>query len=211
MHCRVAAIAVVSLGLSLSGQAQSKSASTPNSAQPAKSAKPNEDAQLYRNPTFGFRYQIPYGWVDRTQKMHEGNASDKAAVLLAVFERPPEATGDTVNSAVVIASESVVSYPGLKNAEDYLGPLTELATAKGFKAVGQPYALEVESRQLLRADFIKPLNVKTTNDKLTMLQCTLVLLAKSQIVSFTFIAGSEEELDDLMDGLHFSAAKSSAH
>ena len=38
-----------------------------------------------------------------------------------------------------------------------------------------------------------------------MRQCTLVLLAKGQIVSFTFIAGSEDELDDLMDGLHFGA------
>jgi len=44
-----------------------------------------------------------------------------------------------------------------------------------------------------------------------MLQCTLVLLAKGQIVSFTFIAGSEDELDEIMDGLHFGAAKTSAH
>jgi len=71
----------------------------------------------------------------------------------------------------------------------------------------------VESRHLLRADFtkllsIKTTSVKTTNDKLTMRQCTLVLLAKGHIVSFTFIAGSEDELDDLMDGLHFVAAKS---
>jgi hypothetical protein len=41
-----------------------------------------------------------------------------------------------------------------------------------------------------------------------MRQCTLVLLAKGQIVSFTFIAGTEDELDDLMDGLHFGPAKS---
>ena len=60
--------------------------------------------------------------------------------------------------------------------------------------------MEVESRQLLRIDFIKPLG-----DKLTMRQCTLILVAKGQIVSFTFIAGSEEELDELMDGLHFGA------
>jgi hypothetical protein len=160
---------------------------------------------------FGFRYQIPYGWVDRTQEMQAGNEPGKSALLLAVFERPPEATGETVNSAVVIASESATSYPALKKAEDYLGPLTELATEKGFQADGEPYALEVESRQLLRADFVKTLGVKTTSDKITMRQCTLVLLAKGQIVSFTFIAGSEDELDDLMDGLHFSAAKSSAH
>lgn len=204
-------IAALVLCLTLTGQAQPKTA--PAATPTAKSAAHNEDPQLYRNPAFAFRFQIPYGWVDRTKEMQEGNEAGKAEVLLAVFERPPEATGDTINSAVVIASENAASYPGLKKAEDYLGPLTELATSKGFKAEGEPYALEVESRQLLRADFTKPLSgktssVETSNDKLTMRQCTLVLLAKGQVVSFTFIAGSEDVLDDLMDGLHFGPAKS---
>jgi hypothetical protein len=209
-------MAALVLCLTLTGQAQRKTA--PAATPTAKSAGHNEDPQLYRNSTFAFRFQIPYGWVDRTKEMQEGNEAGKAEVLLAVFERPPQATGDTINSAVVIASESAASYPGLKKAEDYLGPLTELATSKGFKAEGEPYALEVESRQLLRADFTKPLSgktssvetssVETSNDKLTMRQCTLVLLAKGQVVSFTFIAGSEDELDDLMDGLHFGPAKS---
>jgi hypothetical protein len=205
-HWLLAATAILVLTLPFTTHAQSKPAPVTKSP-PA----PTDDAQLYRNTTFGFRYQIPYGWVDRTQDMQEGNEAGKSALLLAVFERPPEATGDTINSAVVIANESAASYPGLKKAEDYLGPLTELATAKGFKAEGEPYPLEVESRPLLRADFVKTLGVKTSNDKLTMRQCTLILLAKGQIVSFTFIAGSEDELDDLMDGLHFGAAKSSAH
>ena len=193
-------IAVIALALTLTAQTQRKTTPTPPAT---KSASHNEDPQLYRNPTFAFRFQIPYGWVDRTKEMQEGNEAGKAEVLLAIFERPPQATGDTINSAVVIASESAASYPGLKRAEDYLGPLTELATAKGLKADGEPYELEVESRQLLRADFIKPIN-----DKLIMRQCTLVMLAKGQIVSFTFIAGGEDELDDLMDGLHFGPAKS---
>jgi hypothetical protein len=205
MHRRPATIAALFLSLTLTGQAQHKTA--PAAAPPAKSAKPTEDQQLYRNATFGFRFQIPYGWVDRTQEMQAGNEAGKAEVLLAIFERPPQTTGDTINSAVLIASESAASYPGLKKAEDYLGPLTELATSKGFKAEGEPYALQVESRQLLRADFVKPLSVKVS-DKLIMRQCTLVMLAKGQIVSFTFIASSEDELDDLMDGLHFSPAKS---
>lgn len=210
-------VALVLFACALSSPAQQKPRPA---APPAKPAAAHEDAQLYRNTTVGFRYQIPYGWVDRTKEMQEGNEAGKGELLLAVFERPPEATGDTVNSAVVIASESAASYPGLKKAEDYLGPLTELATAKGFKADGEPYALEVEGRQLVRADFIKPLSTQTLNnktssdkplsDKLTMRQSTLVLLAKGQIVSFTFIAGSEDELDDLMDSLHFGAAKSSA-
>jgi len=194
--------ALVLFACALSSPAQQKPRPA---APPAKPAATHEDAQLYRNTTFGFRYQIPYGWANRTTEMQEGNEAGKGELLLAVFERPPEAAGDTINSAVVIASESAASYPGLKKAEDYLGPLTELATAKGFKADGEPYVLEVEGRQLVRADFIKPLS-----DKLTMRQSTLVLLVKGQVVSFTFIAGSEDELDDLMDGLHFGAEKSSA-
>jgi hypothetical protein len=58
----------------------------------------------------------------------------------------------------------------------------------------------------VRADFSKPLS-----EHLTMRQCTLILLAKGQIVSFTFIASNEEQLDLVMDGLHFGAAKGTGH
>lgn len=194
-------------------QAQTKPA-TPAS-KPAASPSRDENAHIYRNATFAFRYQIPYGWVDRTKEMRDQGAPEpddqdkkekpaqqKAAatgeVLLAVFERPPDAIGETINSAVVIASESAAAYPGLKKAEDYLGPLTELTTSKGFKVEGDPDISEIDTRQLIRADFTKPLS-----DKLTMHQSTLILLAKGQIVSFTFIAASEDEIDDLIDGLHF--------
>jgi hypothetical protein len=195
-----------------------------------------EDTQLYRNADFGFRYQIPYGWVDRTRQMNsnETNAQefhkedstakeapreqpgDRAQVLLGVFERPPEVAADSINSGVVIASESVASYPGLKTAEDYIGPVTEVATARGFKSAGEPFSVEIESRRLVRADFTKSLDVKSTateppNNKLTMRQSTLILLTKGRILSFTFLAESEDAVDELMDGLHFSPAQSRAH
>ncbi|MGA8067950.1 MAG: hypothetical protein WCA47_11505 [Terriglobales bacterium] len=210
LRCILFAMVVMAPCPAVMGQRQTKAASA------SKPADPRADSQLYRNARFAFRYQIPYGWVDRTQQLQEGNPDPgKSEVLLAVFERPPEATGNTVNSAVVIATESAASYPGVKRAEDYLGPLTELATSKGFKAVGDPYALEVESRPLLRADFVKALGGKDGSkdkleDQLTMRQCTLVLFTKGQIVSFTFIAGGEEELDDLMDSLHFGATGTAA-
>ena len=167
---------------------------------PAPPSKPAETAEtIYRNPTFGFRYRIPYGWVERTQEMREGNEAAKGEVLLAVFERPPQAAGDTINAAVVIATENAAAYPGLKKAEEYLGPLTELTTSKGFKADGNPSIVEINSRPLVRADFVKPLN-----DKLTMHQSTLALLAKGQIVSFTFIAGSADEVEQALAGLSFT-------
>ncbi|MFY9906166.1 MAG: hypothetical protein WBD45_01535 [Terriglobales bacterium] len=194
----------------LSAYAQQKS-------QPAASAaKAVPDLQLYRNKAFGFRYEIPFGWVERTKQMQQGNTDSKGEVLLAVFERPPEATGNTINSAVIIASESAASYPGLKKAEEYLGPLTELTTSKGFQAEGDPSVIEIDTRQLVRADFSKQLGTKRIDDQasqetLTMHQATLILFSHGQIVSFTFIAGSEDELDNLIGSLHFSAAKSPTH
>jgi len=214
--------------LTFGGQAKSQGASR---ASRASNPAPNQDdsAQTYRNSTFKFHYAIPYGWVDRTQEMNEPdqNTPDVSApgkqsatqitrpsvVLLAVFEHPPEATSEAVNSAAVFAAESAATYPGLKKAEDYLGPLTELAKANGFQTEGEPFPLEVESRQLVRADFSKPLSGAASRNspssKLTMHQCTLILLAQGRIVSFTFIAGTEDELDELMDGLHFGPEKSS--
>jgi hypothetical protein len=170
-------------------------------APPASQSAP--DSQLYRNPTFAFRYRIPYGWVDRTKEMQQGNDASKGEVLLAIFERPPQAAGDTINAAVVIGAEKAAA--GLKKPEDYLATLTETATAQGFKPEGDPSELEMDSQRMLRADFSRSLN-----DKLTMHQSTLVLLGRGQIVTFTFLAESAEALDNLIDGLSFSPAKSKA-
>jgi hypothetical protein len=215
MICRRITLALF-LGLSLAAVSQTQHKPAAPAAKPQ-----SEDARLYRNLFFAFRFQIPYGWVDRTKEMRDEEAMEKpdirtekpdskdkpakekptGEVLLAVFERPPDAIGETINSAVVIASESSAAYPGLKKAEDYLGPLTELTTAKGFKPDGDPDVAEIDSRELIRADFTKPLS-----DTLTMHQSTLVLLAKGRIV-FTFIAGSEDEVDDLIEGLHFHSVQ----
>jgi hypothetical protein len=201
---------------------------TRTKAAPVPAPKPSTDAQLYRNANVGFHFQIPYGWVDRTQEMREHAAPEKAApqiekpdtrekpsrekgaaqgdVLLAVFERPPDAVGESVNSAVVIATESAATYHGLKKPEDYIGPLTELTASKGFNVEGDPTILTIDSRPLVRVDFTKHLT-----DTLTMHQATLVLLVKGQLVSFTFIASDENEVDDLIDGLHFGLAKAASH
>jgi hypothetical protein len=153
---------------------------------------------VYHNAFFASSYKIPFGWVERTAQMQEGSEPGKSLLLLAVFERPPEASGETVNSAVVIAAESVASYPGLKNAADYFGPLTELTTSKGFKVVNEPYEVSVSSRQLVRSDFTKDIGT------LTMYQASLVTLEKGYVLSLTFLGGNEDEVDQLIDGLSFS-------
>lgn len=196
MKSLLPSLVVIAICLSVLAQSPHNPSSPPAST-------PAENSQPYRDSTFGFRYRIPYGWVDRTQEMQEGSDAGKGEVLLAVFERPPQATGDSINAAVVIAAEK--ASPELKKAEDYLAPLTELTTAKGFTADGDPAEVEIDSRRMIRADFSKPLN-----DKLTMHQSTLVWLSKGQIVSFTFIAESVDAADQLIERISFSPAKSRA-
>jgi len=128
-------------------------------------------------------------------------ASDphKSLVLLAMFERPPGTRAESVNSAVMIAGESASVYPGMKTAAEYFGPLTEVATGKGFQLVHAPYYFEVRTKRLARADFSK----KT--EKVAMYQSSLTMLDKGYFVSFTFLGGSEDEVDELIEQLSFTA------
>jgi hypothetical protein len=126
----------------------------------------------------------------------------KSSELLAVFERPPEATGNTINSAVVIAIEKLSSFSGLKTAANYFGPVSELAAARGFKVVNEPYEFSVGAKALVRGDFSKE------RGSLTMYQTSLVTLEKGYAVSFTFIGGSEDEVGQLIERLTFAAKKS---
>ena len=167
----------------------------------------------YRNITFRFSYKIPFGWVNRTQDMGEdsndvssadSSGTKKSILLLAVFQRPPESTGDSVNSAVVIVAEPASSYPGLRSPEQYFGPLTELTKVKGLRVVNEPYDFPMGTMQLVRGDFSKPIG------KLTMRQSTLVMIEKGYVLSLTFIAGSEDEVDELVGYLSFDGKQSSA-
>lgn len=163
---------------------------------------------LLRCPRFGFTYKIIFGWVDRTDEMQQdpenGPDAGKSQTLLAVFERPPGAPGDTINSAVVIAAEDLADYHGIKQASDYFGPTTELAENRGFKIVNEPYSFSVGAKQLVRGDFSKE------RGKLTMWQSSLVMIEKGYIVSFTFVGGSEDEVEELIENLSF-ATKAQPH
>ncbi len=160
---------------------------------------------IYHNASFGFTYKLPFGWVDRTNEMQDDSpdsAKDpaKSVVLLAVFEQPPEAPRDAINPGVVIAAESVSSYPGLKTAADYFEPLTQLTTDKGFKVVNEPSEFAVGTKTLVRSDFSKEMG------KLTIDQTCLAFLAKGYVVSITLIGASEDEVNELIENLSFRPA-----
>jgi hypothetical protein len=198
------ALILVTLIIATTASSQTSSSKNKPSAQhvPRPPTTSASAETVYRNPDFGFTYRIPYAWADRTKDMQDESADPaKSRLLLAVFERPPQVTGETVNSAVVITAESADSYPGLKSAADYMGPLTELTTSKGFKSDGGPYEFPVGTTATVRADFARPAG------SITMHQSSLVILRKGFVVSFTFIAGSDDELDELVEKLSFSSAK----
>jgi len=186
------------------GQQSPSPATTPPTAA---TIEPGEVVNsTYHNTSIGFRYPIPVGWVDRTAEMREA-ATDhqKENVLLAIFERPPEAAGETVNSAVVIAVEAASAYPGLKTAAQYFGPVTELTTAKGFTPIAEPYEFPVDGRPIVRRDF------QRTMGSITMHQSTLAMLTKGSILSFTFLGGSYDEITAMVEQMAFERPKKPAH
>jgi hypothetical protein len=174
-------------------------------------------AGKYRNSLFGFSVTIPAGWVLRTEEMNarsdEGAKEDSAQigtgpgkagrVLLAGFSRPPEARAEDVNASILIAAESASEYPGLKEAAQYFGPVVEAAKAQGFEIDDDPYEFAVGTKKLVRGDFQKDMGTRV------MRQSTLVVLARGYAVSFTFIGGTEDEVEELVGGLSFGASAKS--
>jgi len=169
---------------------------TPNPSSPPALAPGEVVNGIYRNAEFGFSYRIPYGWVDRTDEMKKDSGdSAKSTVFLALFEHPPEATTNDVNSAVVIAAESLSLYPGLKNAAQYFGPLGEVTTAKGLTAVNEPYEFPVDGKPVVRRDDTKQMG------SLAMHQSTLAMLSRGYVLSLTFIGSNDEEVQRLLEWL----------
>ena len=158
---------------------------------------------FYRNPFFGFRCALPFGWVDRTRQMRDqANEGNKSLLLLAVFERPPDAPGQSVNSAVLITAESRQAYPELKTSADYFVPLSDVAIGKGFEVVNPPYNFKVGLKPVVRADFRKRIG------QVTMYQSSLAILDKGYFVCLTFLGGSEDEVNELMEKVRFDPPRS---
>lgn len=172
---------------------------------------------FYRNRSLGLSAKIPPGWVLRTDEMnarHEAagemdnsksspQGTPKAGesggrVLLAAFSRPPEAKGEDVNASIVIAAEPVSAYPGLTEAAQYLGPLREVAVAQGFTEDEDPYEIAIGPKTLVRSDFHKDVGSRV------MRQSTLIFMAKGYAVSITVIGGTDDEVEDLLDGVEFA-------
>jgi hypothetical protein len=218
------------LSVVLHAQTNSQSASAKQTRKPAAHDSSLDSGTVtngvYHNKSLALSCKIPPGWVLRTDELNvrqkqkeekqeeEKNTEEKkedqpieprpassagAKVLLATFSRPPEARAEDVNSSILIAAESVASYPGLTEAAQYFFPLTEVAKAQGFTPDEDPYAIAVGTTTLVRADFHKDVGARV------MHQSTMAMLAHGYAISITVIAGTDEEVEDLIDGLSFTA------
>jgi hypothetical protein len=184
---------------------------------------------IYHNKTLALICKIPAGWVLRTDELNareEKKGEDKneaekqegektqeeekdttpaasstgAKVLLAAFSRPPEARAEDVNASILIAAEPVASYPDLKEAAQYFFPLTEVAKAQGFTPDEDPYEIAIGTKTLVRGDFHKDRGSRI------MHQSTLAMLSHGYAISITVIGGTDDEVEDLIDGLAFTAS-----
>ena len=207
----------LAVGVLLTGVSPQKIA--PKPATPLPSCGPLVQLVL-SCPLLGFTYKVPFGWVDRTDDMNQritadtpqdpasANPDDKrqtspnttpSKTLLAVFERPPGTEGENINSAVIIAVEERSLYPQITTAADYFGPLSDIAEKRSLKMDGDPYWFAVGGKRVARADF------RSGGEKSSVQQTSLVVLEKSYILSFTFLAGSGDEIDQLAANLTFTA------
>jgi hypothetical protein len=202
-----------------SASRESSSSSAKHIRKPAASVDAGIDPGVvtngaYRNKSLGLSCKVLPGWVLRTDEMNARDekenvfassaspapqTSNAAKVLLAAFSRPPEARDEDVNSSILIAAESAASYPGLKDAAQYFGPLTEVAKAQGFAVDEEPYEFAVGTKTVVRADFHKDVGSRV------MRQSTIAVLSHGYAVSITVIAGTEDEVEELIDGLTFTA------
>ena len=189
-----------------------------SSANPKHTKKPPESSLdpgsilngVYRNKSLALSVRIPPGWVLRTEEMNTRDeqpaeatksVQSTARVLLAAFSRPPEARAEDVNSSILIAAEPVSTYPGLKDAAQYFGPLAEVAKSQGFALDEDPYEIAVGQKNLVRGDFHKDVGSRV------MHQSTLGLLSHGYAVSITIIAGTDDEVEDLIGTLSFGPGK----
>lgn len=202
------------------------SSSSSKSAKPVKKPAANEASLepgavlngVYRNKSLALACKIPEGWVLRTEEMNtredDGDASNAknsplgnteggqtGRVLLAAFSRPPDAKGEGVNSSILIAVEPVSAYPGLTDAAQYFGPLTEVAKAQGFDEDEEPYEFAIGTKKVGRGDFHKDVGTRV------MRQSTLAFLSHGYAVSITLIGGTEDEVEELVNGISFAASK----
>jgi hypothetical protein len=214
-RCPVSVFCVILAAFALHTQsaAQTSPSSTPKHAgKPASANSPLDAGTVtngaYRNKSLGLSCKIPQGWVLRTEEMNvrdpvedgsdQAKADSGGRLLLAAFSRPPEARAEDVNASIVIAAERVATYPGLKEAAQYLGPLAEVAKAQGFSVVEEPYEFAVGTKALVREDFQKDVGSRV------MRQSTLAMLVHGWAVSMTFIGGTEDEVEELLGGLSFA-------
>jgi hypothetical protein len=211
----------------LTAQTSAPASSTSSSKQGRKPAAPADSGLdsgsvsdgVYRNKTLALSCTIPPGWVLRTDEMNARDeqrieaekdkadagqgppppaSAEGAKVLLAAFSRPPEAKGEDVNASILIAAERAAAYPGLKEAAQYFGPLIEVAKAQGFTMDEDPYDIAIGSKTLVRGDFHKDVGSRV------MRQSTLAMLAHGYAISITVIGGTDDEVEDLVDGISFS-------
>lgn len=213
---------VLFLLLSLTAFGQASGASS--SAKHAGHAAPAEKSTLepgsivngvYRNSTLRFSCKIPAGWVLRTNEMNTPDDTPSSlpsatapgkgpTVLLAAFSRPPAARGEDVNASILIAAEPGSTYPGLKEAAQYIGPVSEVAKAQGFTEDEDPYETAIGTKTLPRADFHKDTGSRVIR------QSTLTMLDHGYAISITMIGGTEDEVETLIEGLQFGPSPHSA-
>lgn len=152
---------------------------------------------IYTNKFFRLSYELSPGWSDQTAQMRKQvRGEGKSFLLLSVFEKPAPEPG-SANASVTILAESQSLYPEVDSGDDYLAVLGDLAAKKGLSAAGDPVAAGPPGREFYRQDF-------EGAGTPPVYQSSFAAVARGYIVSVTLIAGTRQQLDELVARLRLA-------
>ena len=185
-----------------SSAASSSSKSKQKTEQHVKSNAPAPaptDEGLYRNPEFGFTYQVRYGWVDRTEAMQPAD-NDSSAVPTAARRLRTSARGRRRRRQL--------------RCDHRRRECRRLSRPQNRRRLHRPahrthHLQRIQRRPRIPTNFLSAPQTLVRGDftkdrgQLTMYQSSLVMLRKGSIVSFTFIGGSEDEVEELIEKVDF--------
>jgi hypothetical protein len=160
--------------------------STKSSARP----KPDEGSfvqNVYRNDFFGFSYSLPGEW-------HRSSASPApfpaGSYYLFIGDRH---TGHPLMNRVIVIADAETNYRSIGSAGEYVSAM--IRRLANDKVMRQTSPFVVGENHFDRADY------ELVQDGITLYKSLVCTNRKGYWLSWTFVAQSERELDDVVNTL----------
>ena len=144
-------------------------------------------AGVYRNNYFGFEYQLPAGFIERTAAMPQSGGGITFALLYASEPKQPT----RVASSVTLFADDANHWQA-KNGAEYLDKVGA-QMSKQADLVGKLTALDIGGHQFFRQDF-------QPHARFPVRQTIVATVLKGYVLSAVLTAGDAAGIETLLAG-----------